>query len=150
MDEEDPLTWEVEPYENFLDFHFLYRAVHKILWRIWPDLNRIYPNFFTLDQTINGLSFDWSKYATSKFTLNSRPEPELNVNGVVELNVGKVKSIIKNKSLPLTIRHNPIRESPVNRAHTILEGIGKINKAKIKIELSNIANWAQNMKPIKQ
>jgi len=58
MDEEDPLSWDIEPYENFLDSHFFYRAVHKYLWKNWPDLNKIYPNFFTLDQAINGLSVD--------------------------------------------------------------------------------------------
>lgn len=149
MDEEDPLSWDTEPYENFLKSHSLYRAVHKDLWKKWPDLNKIYTNFFSLDQAINGLSADWSKYATPEFTLNSRPNPELTINGIVELNVGKIKSIIEDKSLPLMIEHDPKRTPPINRAHTLLRGIGKINKAKIKMKLSKIAQWAPNMMPIR-
>jgi len=150
MDEEDPLSWDIEPYENFLDSHFFYRAVHKHIWKNWPDLNKIYPNFFSLDQAINGLSVDWSKYASPVFTLNSRPAPELTRNGIVELNVGKIKISIKDKSLPLTIKHDPIKVPPINRAHTILEGIGKTNKAKVKMKLSKIAQWAPKMMPIKE
>ena len=150
MAEENPLKWDVESYENFLDSHFFYRAVHKHLWKNWPDLNRIYPNFFSIDQAINGLSVDWSKYATPEFTLKSRPTPELTTNGIVELNVGKIKRNIEDKSLPVLINHNPIKEPPINRAHTILEGIGKINKAKIKMKLSEIAQWSPKMKPIKE
>jgi len=150
MDEEDPLKWDIEPYENFLDFHYLYRAIHKFLWVNWPNLNKIYPNFFSLDQAINGLSVDWSKYATPEFTFNSRPIPKLTTYGIVELNVRKIKIEIVDNSLPIKIKHNPIKETPFNRAHTILEGIGKINKAKIKMKLSKIAQWAPKMKPIKE
>ena len=46
MVEEDPLTWEVEPLESFLNSHFFYRGVHKVLWKKWPTLDKIYPNFF--------------------------------------------------------------------------------------------------------
>jgi len=74
----------------------------------------------------------------------------LTTNGIVELNVGKIKSSIEDKSLPLTIKHDPIKEPPINRAHTILEGIGKVNRAKIKMKLSNIARWAPNMMPAKE
>lgn len=150
MDEEDPLTWEVEPYKNFLDYHFFYRAVHKVLWKNWPDLNKIYPNFFTIDQAINGLSVDWSKYVTPEFTLKSRRIPELTTNGIVELNVGIIKSIIEDMSFPLTIKHDPTKESPINRAHTILEGIGKVNKTKVKRKLSKIARWAPRMMPLEE
>ncbi len=149
MAEEDPLKWDVEPYENFLDSHSFYRAVHKNLWKDWPDLYKIYPNFFSTDQAINGLSVDWNKYATPEFTLNSRPAPELTTNGIVELNVGNIKSSIKDMSLSLSIKHDPIKEPPINRSHTILKGIGKINKAKVKRKLSEIAQWAPNMMPIK-
>jgi len=149
MDKEDPLNWDIEPYENFLDSHFFYRAVHKNLWEKWSDLNKIYPNFFSLDQAINGLSVDWSKYSTPEFTLKSRLTPELTTNGIVELNVGKIKSTIEDRSLPISIKHTPIKAPPINRAHTILEGIGKINRAKIKMKLSETAQWAPKMKPIK-
>ena len=150
MDKEDSLSWDIESYENFLEFHFLYRAVHKELWRNWPELNKIYPNFFSLDQAINGLSVDWSKYATPEFTLNSRTNPELTINGIVELNVGKIKNFIEDKILPLTIEHDPIRTPPINRAHSLLRCIGKINNAKVKMNLSKIAQWAPNMMPIRQ
>lgn len=150
MDEEDPLSWNIEPYENFLNSHFFYRAVHKFLWKNWPRTDKIYSNFFSLDQAINGLSVDWSKYATPEFTLNSRPVPKLYVNGIVKINVGKIKIVIEEKILPISIKHDPIKEPPLNRAHTLLEGISKINKAKLKLKLSKIAQWAPNMMPIKE
>ena len=60
MDEKDPLNWETEPNENFLEAHFLYRGVHKVLWKNWPDLSCIYPNFFITTQAEKGLSVDWN------------------------------------------------------------------------------------------
>ncbi|MEE9379224.1 MAG: hypothetical protein V3V33_14460 [Candidatus Lokiarchaeia archaeon] len=150
MDKEDPLTWEIEPQENFLDIHLLYRAVHKILWNKWPDLNKIYTNFFSFNQVINGLSVDWSKYATPEDTLNRRIDPNLTSNGIIEIIVGKLRECIKQNDYSITIQHYPLRIPPINRAHSLLDGITKINKAKIKRELSTIAQWAPNMKPIKE
>lgn len=75
MAEEDPLSWETEQSEDYLDYHLLYRGVHKVLWKNWPDLNRIYPNFFITSQAEKGLSVDWSKYATPAFTLDHLPNP---------------------------------------------------------------------------
>lgn len=46
MVKDDPLKWEVEPPENFLVSHFLFRGVHQILWKNWPDINTIQPNFY--------------------------------------------------------------------------------------------------------
>ena len=52
-----------EPNENFLDTHFLYRAVHRGLWQHWKTLDRIDPVFFYSKNAEEGLSFDWSKYS---------------------------------------------------------------------------------------
>lgn len=150
MAKEDPLMWEIEPFKNFLDVHFFYRAVHKILWMKWPDLNKIYTNFFAFNQVINGLSVDWSKYATPDDTLDRRMEPKLTSNGIIEIAIGKLRKNLKENHFPITIQHNPIREQPINRAHSLLNGINNINKATIKRELSRIAQWAPNMKPIKE
>ena len=38
MAEEDPLAWETEPSENFLDDRFLYRGVFKYMWQTWKNL----------------------------------------------------------------------------------------------------------------
>ena len=103
MAEEDPLSWETEQGEAYLDYHLLYRAVHKVLWKNWPDLNRIYPNFFITSQAEKGLSVDWSKYATPAFTLDHLPNPSLEINGIVELNIGYLKKVIQNANLPINI-----------------------------------------------
>ncbi|TFG22237.1 MAG: hypothetical protein EU529_11055 [Promethearchaeota archaeon] len=109
MVEENPLSWETEPDENFLDDHFLYRGVHKRLWKTWPELNRIYPNFFITTQAEQGLSVDWSKYATPAFTLAHLPTPSLEKIGIVEMNAGSLKKIIQEANLPINIQHDPIK-----------------------------------------
>lgn len=152
MVEEDPLNWETEPSENYLDDHFLYRGVHKVLWKNWPDLNRIYPNFFITFQAEQGFSVDWSKYTTPSFTLDHLPNPFLEINGIVELNVGSLKKIIQDVNLPINIQHDPIRirnkKQRINRAHSLIVGINKTNKTKVKRFLSRIAQWARDMAPL--
>ncbi len=145
MAKKNNLIWEAEPPENFLDEHSLYRGVHKNLWMRWSDLSVIYPNFFQFDHTIGGLSVDWSKYATSEFTFN-RLTPDLKIFGIVEFIVGKLRECIRRNNFPITIQHDPKTD---NRAHSLLKRIHEVNKAKVKIELSRIAQWAPNMKPFK-
>ncbi|MHA1491203.1 MAG: hypothetical protein ACTSRI_16335 [Promethearchaeota archaeon] len=149
--EKDPLSWKTKPSENYLDDHFLYRGVHKVLWKNWPDLNRIYPNFFITSQAEQGLSVDWSKYATPLFTLNHLPDPPLEINGIVELNVGNIKQLIINANLPINIQHNPMRtqnkDQRINRVHSLIIGINKTNKTKVKRFFSKIAKWAKDMAP---
>jgi len=70
MVKDDPLTREIEPPESLLDSHLLFRGVHQILWKNWPDINIIQPNFYITKSAEEGLSVDWSKYATPQFTLN--------------------------------------------------------------------------------
>ncbi|MBD3254905.1 MAG: hypothetical protein GF383_07415 [Candidatus Lokiarchaeota archaeon] len=115
-------------------------------------MSRIYPNFFITSQAEKGLSVDWSKYATPSFTLSHLPDPSLSINGIIELNVGKVKKFITRAALSIAIEHDPIREVTdkqlLNRAHTLINGIDKTNKAKVKRFLSKIANWAKDMNPI--
>ena len=94
MVEENPLNWEVEPSENFLDNNYLYRGIKKVLWSTWPDLRKIYPNFFTIKQTKGGLSVDWSKYCSSEDALNHLPNPSLTVYGISQLNVGDLRECI--------------------------------------------------------
>jgi len=151
MAEDDPLDWEIEPSESYLDFHLLYRGIHKIFWIKWPNLDNIQPNFFMTKNVIKGLSVDWSKYATPEFTLSHLPDPEISINGIIELKVGKLKNCIEENNFHITINHVPIRNPKnneiLNRAHTLLKGIHEGNKAKIKLKISKIAKWAPNMKP---
>ncbi|KKL89501.1 hypothetical protein LCGC14_1914060 [marine sediment metagenome] len=149
MVEEDPLNWEIEPPENFLDSHFLYHAVHIILWINWPNLDKIHSNFFSYGKAEKGLSTDWNKYASPEDTLMRRIEASLEKNGIIELNISNLRNLIQENNFPMMIRHAPEIIPPVNRAHSLIEGIHKINKTKIKRKLSKIAHWAPNMKPIK-
>ncbi len=145
MAKKDIVKWKIEPPENFLNAHFLYRGVHKTLWIHWPDINRIYPNFFQLEQAASGLSVDWSKYSTPEITF-SRLIPDLKIYGIAELNVGKLRECIAQNDFQLKIRDAPISN---NRAHSLIEGIGKKNNAKMKIKFEKFVKWAQNMTPIK-
>jgi len=81
------------------------------------------------------------------YTLNRRVDPSLISNGIIEIIVGKLRECIKKNNYSITLRRAPLKTHPINRAHSLLDGIDKINKAKIKRELSRIAQWAPNMKP---
>lgn len=152
MVEENPLTWESEAFTDYLDQHFLYLGIHQSLWIKWVTLDRIQPHFFYSKHAIKGLSLDWSKHSTPEETLKRLREPHLTKNGIIDLNVGKLRNCIEENNFSLTIVHDPLREAtktrPINRAHTLIHGIPKCNKAKIRRKISKIAEWAPNMRPI--
>ena len=50
LEDDYPSQWEEEPIENYKDVHQLYRIVDKSFWGPWPDLMKIYPNFFSFDK----------------------------------------------------------------------------------------------------
>ena len=158
MAEENPLNWVEEPAENYLDTHLLYRGVKRFLWASWPNLETIYPTFFTVDQALKGLSVDWSKYSTPKEALNHLPgeNPSLKEWGLVQFNVGELREIIKRNNFLIKIKHDPIRiateELKINRGHSLLKNFCKEGKkrirTRIRVELSLIAKWVPNMKPL--
>ncbi len=152
MAQENPLNWEKEPFENYLDEHSLYRGIHRNIWIKWPILENIQPHFFYSDNAEEGLSMDWSKYSTPEDTLKRLREPNLETNGIIDLNVEKLRNCIEENSFPLIIVHDPIKKAtkilPINRAHTLIHGINGANKAKIRRIVSKIAEWAPEMKPI--
>jgi hypothetical protein len=151
MATEETRECDAEPDANFLDIHSLYRGVHKDLWRFFTrDVNAIGPNFFiTPKDDTEGLSVDWSKYATPQFTLNRLREPSLSVNGIVSLNLKKLRDCFAERTLGLTVKHDPVidPDSP-NRAHTLIRGINQRNKTKVKFHLSKMAEWAPGMQPV--
>lgn len=151
MAEEDPLTWETEPSENYLDEHFLYRGIHKNMWRKWENLQKIYPHFFMKKRAVEGLSSDWSKYSNLQTTLNHL-NSDLTEYRIAELNVGKFRNVINENTFPLTIHHDPIRIAtrtlPINRAHTLIKGFNQKNITTIRRKISKIAKWALNMCPV--
>ncbi|MEE9378148.1 MAG: hypothetical protein V3V33_08940 [Candidatus Lokiarchaeia archaeon] len=151
MADEDPLIWEIESSENFLDEHFLYRGIHKNIWQTWENLQKIDPNFFMKRRAIEGLSTDWSKYADPQFTL-TRLNSDLAIYGIAEINVGQFKNVIEVQKFPLTIHHDPIRiateSEPLNRAHTLIKGFSEKNTTKIRRKISKITKWAPNMSPV--
>lgn len=144
MANEHPMSWTKEPHANFLNNHELYRGVKSFLWKSWASLDEIEPNFFTEKQAIGGLSVDWSKHAKPEDTLNRLQPPSLDIWGIIKLNIGKLKVTIIEKELPIEIEHDPI---PSNPSHTLLLNINKGNKAKIRRELSKIAEWVNGMNP---
>jgi len=152
MVQDDPLKWETEPAENFLNEHLLYRGIHKNLWSKWSDIQDINPNFFMTQHAPPGLSVDWSKYATPQETLTNHLKSNLYIFGIVELNVGEFRFCVKENEFPLTIQHDPNKEEseiePLNRAHTLIKGFTRTNTSKIRMILSRIAIWAPEMKPI--
>lgn len=135
---------EKEPDENFLDSHFLYRAVNKGLWSNWDSIDRIDPIFFYSKNVKEGLSFDWSKYSTPEDTLGRRKGKTLKENGIIQLSIGDLRKIVIQFNLPLMIKHDPLSN---NRSHTLLLGITKANTAKIRRKLSKITYWVEGMKP---
>jgi len=134
-----------EPPSNYLDTHQLFRAVHRGLWQHWQSLDRIDPVFFHFKKNERGLSFDWSKYTTPTDTLNRRKNNTLKEYGIIQLNIGKFRKCIELYNLPLEIEHDPV---PDNRAHSLICGLTKVNKTKIRRKLSKITNWVDGKKPI--
>lgn len=158
MAEENPLSWEEEPPENFLNTDYLYLGVKKFLWSTWPDLRKIYPNFFTYEQTKGGLSADWSKYCSAEDALNNLSTPKLTIYGIAQLNVCDLRECINQNNFLIEIKHDPVRVAieslKVNRGHTLLTNFRKEGKSrirtKVRVELSKIANWSPKMNPIKK
>lgn len=144
--EEDPLDWEKEPSENFKAEHLLYLGIHKDLWSQWSDLENIQVNFFMTSHALIGLSVDWSKYAIPEDTLQHL-KPSLEIYGIAEIGVGELKDAIEKHLLPLQIQHDPIKQPPYNRAHSLLLGITTKNKATMKRRLYKLFRWVPNMKP---
>ena len=143
MSNETNSEWETEPPSNFLNEHYLYRGIHKDLWKQWSSINSIEPNFYITRHAKNGLSVDWSKYAKPSDTLKQKGN-DLTFYGIVQVKVGDLRRSIKRNLFPLELHHDPILK---NRAHSLIDGISRCNKARIKMELSEIAEWAPNMKP---
>jgi len=119
MADENPLTWETEPSENYLDEHFLYRGIHMNMWQTWKNPQKIDPNFFMTKRAVEGLSTDWSKYSNPQNTLTNL-NSDLTIYGIAEIIVGQFKDVIEEHKFPLTIHHDPTRieteREPLNRA----------------------------------
>ncbi len=149
--EENPLDWEIEPPENYLKYHLLYLGIHKDLWIQWSTLEKIHINFFMTKHALDGLSVDWSKYAEPKDTLNHLT-PSLDVYGIAEIKVEDLRNCRDQFQLPISIKHDPVKDplSERNRAHTLIKGITAKNKATIKRRLYKLFKWAPERKPNKQ
>ncbi len=66
MAQEDPALWQIEPRENFLNQHLLFRGINKQIWKHWgEDIDNIQENFITFPRKSDikpELSVDWSKF----------------------------------------------------------------------------------------
>lgn len=139
------MTSTHESNDNFSDEEFLYRGIHKTYWGHWKDLEKIYPNFFSLKKIKErgSMSFDRSKYATPKATLIHQKAPTLDINGIAEVNIEKLRERISINNYSLNISYTP---TPINQAHTdLVNWSGNISE--IRMKLSEIFGWAPNMKP---
>jgi hypothetical protein len=119
--------------ENIPDTDFLYMWANRtLLNQLGADSGEIPPQIFREHQS--AMSTFWNKYCTPEDAQNRAQKP--NENGILELNVGQVRSIP-----PLQVIHDPDIASQ-NRAHTNVKGIEtKGLKSEIRIKLSRIASW---------
>ena len=69
----------------------------------------------------------------------------MNDNGIIQLNIGEFRNNKQEFNLPLVLEHSPTVE---NQSHTLMHGITRANKTKIRRKLSKIASWADGMKPL--
>lgn len=147
MVKEDPLNWEIEPENNFLDIHLLYHPVHEDYWKNFGDIDEIEGNFIEVpkkkkDPDYDGFSMDWSKYITPEESLNLRDETKIDKYGVIEMQVGSFRKCNINNEFSLSIQHDPVLSQPkLNRSHSIVKGITKPSKLKIRTELAKIMSW---------
>ncbi len=117
-------SWEVE---DIPDPHRLYMRVHTSF--IDAQTGALRPGVFRLKEGENGMSVDWEKYATPEDTWMRARDP--NANGVISLNVGKVRSIPEQ-----IVYHAPVAG---NRAHS--EIAGKKNDTEIRAKYKDLAEW---------
>jgi len=152
MCQDNPLNWPKEEPEDYKDKHLFYRAIKDNLWMKFRDLDKIEPNFFMIKESEKGLSVDWSKYSEPRETLNRMIPPDLNTYGIAKINVGDFRTCVRINNFNLTIEHYPIKTSinnlKLNRSHTLIHGINKENKAKVRKKISKITCWVEGLKPI--
>jgi hypothetical protein len=129
------LSWSREKIPNT---DFLHRNIHLNFLLNWTDKSIIPPHIFVSDD--DGMSADWSKYSTPEETRNRARDP-FKV-GVITMNVGDVRTITINSKQVLKVRHYPVIEPILNRAHSLVIGIHPPNKARIRRQLQGISRWA--------
>ena len=150
MGHDSHIKYDKESFLNYLNDHYLYRGVPKLLWSEWDDKSEVEPTFFMLNEAIEGLSVDWSKYSTPNDTLKRRnesrslKEDDLTYYGIIQINIGDFRKVKKEFDLPLNVEHDP---ELINRAHSLIHRIIRANVSKIRMILSEIANWALEMEP---
>lgn len=84
----------------------------------------------------DAMSTDWEKYRIPQQTRDAAKKPEK--NGVVAMNVGKVRKI---ESPRQEVEHTPLhghKEIPDNRAHTDVRGE---KTEEVRLKLRRIATW---------
>lgn len=121
--------------ESIPDPDTLYYRVHKD----FMEGGRPKPGAFR-DQG-DAMSTDWSRYGNAQALLDRAPTPSDNI--VVQLNVGKVRSV-QNQ----TVIHTPVQphESPPhgNRAHTDVKGAKK-NPPETRLKLRAISQVVESV-----
>ncbi|MBD3216234.1 MAG: hypothetical protein GF311_26710 [Candidatus Lokiarchaeota archaeon] len=111
----------------------LYRRIpSKMYWlhikKLGASEGYIPPKIFT--PVINGVSVEWERFTTPKFTRERYGDPK--ENGILKLNTGEVREI------PHDVKHTPLR--PDNIAHSdILIPESGVEKTYARKELSKIS-----------
>jgi hypothetical protein len=102
----------VIPVEDIPDYHQLYYRVHVSF--VKSTGGRLGPHCFR-DPTGDGMSVDWSRYATPEQTRNGKGADKAPNYGIANLPVGRVR-LIEN----LSVVHAPVEE---NDAHSHVLGL---------------------------
>jgi hypothetical protein len=130
MVEDVPINWPIEEIPNQ---DLLFMRVHLNLIREGHDstLNGVSKNIFRVHE--DGISTNWNKYSTPEKTRQEGKNPEM--NGVIKLMVGDIRTISSVK-----VMHSPIRE---NRAHTNIQNIPNdpVKTLIIRTKLAEYSQW---------
>ena len=150
MDPDIPLTnW---PKENIPDRsssgkdYLLFRRIHKIFIKSnTPDI--IAPSAFR--DNGEGISTNWSKYATALKTKEGLGIKPIEDYSVVSLIIRKIRE--KEELSKLKIEHAPVQQTKNtrgNRAHTNIIGILEYGEMlrEAQVHLSRLAKWEINEK----
>jgi hypothetical protein len=133
MDTSNSDTWPIEPIP---DSARVFRRVHINFIKHLPEfplLITVPPSIFSVEK--EGISVDWGEYSQIHETL-TRNGAESSKNGVVELKAELIRAIN-----PLKLHHDPVQNYDNlenNRAHSLIKGLTKKNKTKIRRKLQKI------------
>ncbi len=127
-------------------------------------LNRLFLISYSRKQKISisraiqdlDISLSTSKYGLSIKDLKIPDDIILKarkINGIFRFQIGELLELIKEKQLPINLKHDPIKKTNeinhfLDRAHSVIEGFSRTNYLRIRALMCDKAKWCIGLEPI--